>query len=129
MDFGQDTEERCSEGAHGICWPSRETIEVSERGGRRGCADRAYTARRCRGCLHGEVGGGNEHRATLARPRPPPALVLSLIFVTGYMRYRLPLDPFLILLVAGAFAAGHRHTWRSAGDGMAVRDETLGSHV
>lgn len=59
----------------------------------------------------------------------PPALVLSLIFVTGYMRYRLSLDPFLILLVAGAFAAGHRHTWRSAGDGMAVRDETLGSHV
>jgi len=36
----------------------------------------------------------------------PVLLALSLIFVIAYMRYRLPIDPFLILLVAG--------TWRSA---------------
>jgi 4-amino-4-deoxy-L-arabinose transferase-like glycosyltransferase len=40
----------------------------------------------------------------------PVALVVSLIFVTSYMRYRLPIDPFLILAVAAVTGRG----WRSA---------------
>jgi 4-amino-4-deoxy-L-arabinose transferase-like glycosyltransferase len=35
----------------------------------------------------------------------PLALTLSLVFVIAYMRYRLPIDPFLVLLVGGAIAA------------------------
>lgn len=44
----------------------------------------------------------------------PLALVLSLIFVLAYMRYRFPIDPFLILLVAGGLVAvGSRLPFRA----------------
>jgi 4-amino-4-deoxy-L-arabinose transferase-like glycosyltransferase len=35
----------------------------------------------------------------------PLAIAASLVFITADMRYRFPIDPFLILLVAGAIAA------------------------
>lgn len=42
----------------------------------------------------------------------PIAMAISLVFVIAYMRYRLPIDPFLILLGAGASTRG----WRAKSD-------------
>jgi hypothetical protein len=48
----------------------------------------------------------------------PLAIALSLVFVISYMRYRIPIDPFLILLVGGAIGGARlrRPRWRTGHD-------------